>query len=128
MCAQRLHRIGLLPRRHRDVAVGDRRGGDTAQDGHNPLPRQARSSQIVGRRDAALVEHARDRGGRPSRASIASEERTQLGRDTVIVRQGTLSFSGLRSGDFLGRMERFGKPGFTIMSDYGKSEEVTGNR
>lgn len=72
------------------------------------------------RRDAALVEHARDRGGRPSRASIASEERTQLGRDTVIVRQGTLSFSGLRSGDFLGRMERFGKPGFTIMSDYGK--------
>jgi hypothetical protein len=67
------------------------------------------------------MQRPRDRGGRPPRAGITPEKRAQLGREAVIVRQGTLSFSGLRSGDFLGRMGRFGKPGFTIILDYGKS-------
>ena len=49
----------------------------------------------------------------------------QGGGDAVIDRQDAPSFSWLPTGGICGRKGRFGKPGFTIILDYGKSVFLT---
>ena len=69
------------------------------------------------------MQLARDRGGRAPRAGVGvgAEELAQVGRDAVIDRQNAASFSWISMRVNFGRKGRFGKPGFTIILDYGKS-------
>lgn len=119
MCNQRGALGGQPPARPaaRARAVVDQPAGFIAP--HQIERRLARAGTVCP--DAALARLARDRGGRSPRADVGAEELAQVGRDAVIDRQDAPSFLWLSMRGILGRKGRFGKSGFAIILDYGKS-------